>query len=89
MITLKYCGSQNGRLKEGMYLNVPTNWAKGICGNITADAISEIMEVLEEKSITVNDYDHVFATMKDTFLKNDFGRHGRNAGKVLLCWKKV
>ena len=89
MITLKYGGYQDGRLKTGMYLNVPTNWAKGICGNITTDAIPEIMEALEEKWITVNDYDHVFATMKDTLLKNDFGRPGRNAGKVLLCWKKV
>ena len=93
MITLKYTGlSRRGGLGEGMYLNVPTNWATAR-DHVTKDAIPEIMEALEEKHIVISpkDYDHVFYTCAvekwewETPLINP----GRRAGKVLMYWDKV
>lgn len=93
MMTLKYTGSKRGSLKEGMYVNVPTNWATGFNGCVTTDAIPEIMEALEEKWITVDDYDSVFDTYKDSdfggLLRIDSRRPGYRAGRMLCWWRKV
>ena len=92
MMTLKYNGFNRGSLKEGMYVNVPTNWATGLSGMVTKDAIPEIMEALEEKWITFDDYDTVFETLND----KDYGRllgygcrPGHRAGRMLRWWRKV
>ena len=94
MITLRYCGyaGRYSRLKEGMYVTVPTNWATdSVGGCVTKDAIPEIMEELEKKRITVDDYDSVFYTMKvDRWqLAGPPLRPGYKACKVLLNWRKV
>ena len=92
-MVLRYGGisRRRGGLKEGMYVTVPTNWATGIGGNVSKDAISEIMEALEEKWITIYDYDAVFDTSEDigNYLPSFPRRAGYRAGKVLTWWKKV
>lgn len=96
MITLKFTGldCRRGGLRQGMYVNVPTNWATdSVGGNVTKDAISEIMEVLDDKYITIpdGDYDHVFSTyaVEEWRLSSAPLRPGRRAGKALLYWEKV
>lgn len=86
---LKYCGRQEGRLRDGMCVNVPTNWAVGVCGLISADAIEEIMEALDRKQIINYDYDYVFRTQDDSLLRLETGRPGYRAGKTLFRWEEV
>ena len=73
-------------------MNVPTNWATIFDGNVSKDAIPEIMEALDDKNITISgdDYEFVFATfaVDDWQLSSAPLRPGRRAGKVLLYWKK-
>ena len=93
IMILRYGGisRRRGGLTEGMYVTVPTNWATGIGGRVSKDAISEIMEALEEKRITIYDYDAVFDTSEDigNYLPS-FPRYpGFRAGKVLTWWRKV
>ena len=92
-MTLRFCGSsqRRGGLKKGMYVTVPTNWATGLSGKVSKDAISEIMEALEEKWITIDDYDFVFTTHEDigNYLPSFPRRSGWRAGEILLYWEKV
>ena len=95
MITLKFTGSdrRRGGLREGMYVNVPTNWATDIGGSVSKDAIPEIMEALDDKYITISgdDYEHVFYTyaVRNEQMSSFPRRPGWRAGKALLYWKKV
>lgn len=92
-MTLRYGGVslRRGGLKKGMYVTVPTKWATDNYGNVTADAIPEIMEALEEKWITIDDYDHVFHTYKydQGGLINSPLRAGWRGCKVLVHWNEV
>ena len=94
-MVLKYTGTslRRGGLKEGMYVTVPTNWATCISGKVSKDAISEIMEALDDKNITISgdDYEHVFATftVENWEWASPLINPGRRAGKTLLFWKKV
>ena len=92
-MTLKYYGRKNGSLKEGTYVNVPTIWATGLDKCVTTDAIQEIMEALEEKWITVDDYDSVFYSISDRdfggLLRGDCFHSGYRAGRMLMYWRKV
>lgn len=92
MSTLRFSGydGERSRLKEGMFLNVPTDWATDFFGRVSKDAIQEIMEALEEKGITIHHYDWVFDT--DNVGRGLAGfprKHGWRADAVLRSWKKV
>lgn len=99
MITLRYSGAdrRRGGLREGMYVNVPTNWYVDDFGKkVTKDAIPEIMEALEDKHITISadDYDHVFYTVETSYLPESKWPGGqvrsyKRNGRVLLHWEKV
>ena len=99
MITLRFTGAdrRRGGLREGMYVNVPTNWYVDDFGKkVTKDAIPEIMEALEDKYITISgdDYDHVFCTVETSYLPESKWPGGqvrsyKRNGRVLLHWEKV
>ena len=92
-MTLKYDGPTIGDLKKGTYVRVPTNWKTGLgYGCVTKAAIDEIIEALEDKGITVDDYDYVFSqvdNMKPGELSCRYARAGVIPKVELLFWTKV
>ena len=59
MITLRYTGptSEGGLLKEGVCVDVPTDWPINSKGCVTQDARGEIIIALHrQKNISVYDY---------------------------------
>ena len=99
MITLRFTGldRRRGGLREGMYVNVPTNWkVDEYTKLVTKDAIPEIMEALDDKYITISgdDYDNVFCTTETSHLPERVTPGGgvlsyKRNGRVLLYWEKV
>ena len=99
MITLRYTGPdlRRGGLREGMYVNVPTNWyTDEFKQRVTKDAIPEIMEALDDKHITIpgDYYDIVFDTIETSSLPESKWPGGqvrsyKRNGRVLFNWKKV
>ena len=85
MITLRYTGptSEGGLLKEGVSVDVPTDWATNSKGCVTANAIAEIMIALyRQKNIGVYDYKTI-----DNFKKTY--SISLKGFKWLKHWKKV
>ena len=89
-MVLKYTGIslRRGGLKEGMYLTVQKNYSTDLIGHVAKAAIPEIMEELENKWITIDDYDYVFSTIKAMGGMATLGPGWRES-EVLRNWKKV
>ena len=59
---LKYTGLTKGNLREGMIVNVPTNWETGTFGHVEEAAWSEIAEALQRRGLyfSAKDNDFIF-----------------------------
>ncbi len=71
---LKYTGLSTNELREGMIVNVPTNWETGIFGHVIDYAWDEISDALHRRGIYLSkrEMSSVFSTFGDDTLYYNF-----------------
>lgn len=71
---LKYTGLSTNELREGMIVNVPTNWETGTFGHVIDYAWDEISDALHRRGIYLSkrEMSSVFSTFGDDTLYYNF-----------------